>query len=281
MAVSLHVRIELLDGRRVYRPPAFTKNNKLLAEYAMVGAIPEHHPEAVFAMRYTERGKRVWKAVGKDPNKALAAKLKREHLEHGREIGQLVSYDIEPIPATSKRFITATIESYLDDLSRTAKPGTLRVYRRALEFFAQAVAPTKHVEDLTREDVKRYLRAIHQLDVSNRTIANRLGYVQAFLSENGLVDATESARRQWCESLLTPKDKPKYTERDPNAYNPETLQHLFAAASPEDRVVFQLFLGSGAREQEVAYACWPDIDLVCGTFRVQEKKRHGLDAEGL
>lgn len=260
MAVSLHVRIELADGRRVYRPPLFTKNNKLRAEYALVDGIPEHHPEAVFVLRYTEGGKRVWKKIGRDPNKALAAKMKREHLEHGREIGQPVSYDIQPAPATSKRLITATIQRYLDDLSLISKPKTLNAYRGALNFFAQKVAPTTYFEDLTREDIKRYLLAIHALEISNRTIANRVGYVQTFLLEHQ------------CDSLLSVKDKPKYTERDPNAYNQEMLQRLLAAADPEDRLVFQFFLATGAREQEVSYACWPDVDLVRGTFRVQEKE---------
>ena len=143
MAVSIYVRIALADGRRVYCPPVFTKNNKLRAEYARVDDIPEHHPEAVFVLRYREGSTRVWKKVGKDPNKALAAKLKREHLEHGREIGQPVSYDIQALPATSKHPIAAAISSYLDDLSLTAKPKTLNAYRGALEFFCESVAPTR------------------------------------------------------------------------------------------------------------------------------------------
>lgn len=95
-----------------------------------------------------------------------------------------------------------------------------------------------------------------------------MGYVHSFLLLNGRGD------------LLTTKDKPKYTERDPNAYNQETLQRLLSAAAPDDRLAYQFFLGTGAREQEVAHACWPDLDLV----RVRSgyrKSRPRLDAKGL
>jgi hypothetical protein len=38
-------------------------------------------------------------------------------------------------------------------------------------------------------------------------------------------------RMRW---RVSAKGKPKYTERDPNAYNSETLQGLLTAADPED-----------------------------------------------
>ena len=116
-----------------------------------------------------------------------------------------------------------------------------------------------YMEDLTREDIKRYLLALHRLDVTNRTVANRIGYVQTFLL------------LQKCGELLTVKDKPKFTKRAPNAYNQSFLARLFAACDAEDQLAFQFFLGSGAREQEVMYACWPDIDFIHGTFRITEK----------
>ena len=73
MSVGLYARVTV-GGKRKYCRPVFTGNKKLKAGYALVNGIPESHPEAVFALRYTERGKRQWLEVGPDPNQAIAAK---------------------------------------------------------------------------------------------------------------------------------------------------------------------------------------------------------------
>jgi integrase/recombinase XerD len=95
--------------------------------------------------------------------------------------------------------------------------------------------------------------------VSSRTKANRIGYVKSFLLSRGL------------GSLVVPKDRPKYTKREPNAYNQEFLRRLFAACDDEERAIFRFFQCTGCREQEVMYACWSDIDLARGTLTVREK----------
>ena len=79
MKVKLHVRIKTQAGRWKYCPPVFTANKKLWASYALVNGKPEEHPEAIFALRFNDPGKRVWEHVGADPAKALTAKLHREH----------------------------------------------------------------------------------------------------------------------------------------------------------------------------------------------------------
>lgn len=48
----------------------------------------------MFTLRYLEGGKRKWEEVGPDPQLALTAKLRREHLLQGLEIGQPVAYDL-------------------------------------------------------------------------------------------------------------------------------------------------------------------------------------------
>jgi hypothetical protein len=127
MAVTLHVRITTAEGRQVYHRPAYTANKKLRAGYALVKGKPVEFPDATFVLRYVEEGKRRWKAVGKDPAEAIAAKIRREHLERGREIGPPVSYDTQPAtPESNKRLITVATETYLTSLAKTSKDTTLR-----------------------------------------------------------------------------------------------------------------------------------------------------------
>jgi integrase/recombinase XerD len=63
----------------------------------------------------------------------------------------------------------------------------------------------------------------------------------------------------------------KYVEPKVTAYRPDELMALFAAATPEEWLLFQFFLCSGAREQEVMNAEWNDIDFVDGLFTVRAK----------
>ena len=63
----------------------------------------------------------------------------------------------------------------------------------------------------------------------------------------------------------------KFVEQKVRAYRPDELKTLFAAADPEEWILFQFFLCTRAREQEVMYADWNDIDFVDGLFTVRAK----------
>lgn len=62
----------------------------------------------------------------------------------------------------------------------------------------------------------------------------------------------------------------KFVEQKVRAYRPDELT-IFATADPEEWILFQFFLCTGAREQEVMYAEWNDIDFVDGLFTVRAK----------
>jgi integrase/recombinase XerD len=46
--------------------------------------------------------------------------------------------------------------------------------------------------------------------------------------------------------------------------------------NPEERLVFQFFLGSGCREAEAAYATWRDLNFSDKTFTVHSKRNRGF-----
>ena len=64
----------------------------------------------------------------------------------------------------------------------------------------------------------------------------------------------------------------KFVEQKVRAYRPDELKTLFATAEPEEWILFQFLLCTGAREQEVMYAEWNDIDFVDGLFTVRAKE---------
>ena len=76
--------------------------------------------------------------------------------------------------------------------------------------------------------------------------------------------------------LVSAKDWPRYTDKEVEVYEPEEVTAFFAQCNPKQRVVFRFFLGSGAREQEVAFTAWTDLDLRNGLWHVRAKPDRGF-----
>lgn len=80
--------------------------------------------------------------------------------------------------------------------------------------------------------------------LGDRTIHNRVGEVVTFLRHFGIKDVTIRV---------------KFVEQKVRAYRPDELKTLFVTADPEEWILFQFFLCTGAREQEVA--CKKTLEL--------------------
>src|ERR1019366_7722640 len=96
------------------------------------------------------------------------------------------------------------------------------------------------------------------------TIYNRFENVITFLKEYGL------------RGLVLHKDWPTYEEEDAVPYTVEELGLLFAAMDIEQFVWCQFFLKTGARDKEVVFAAWTDIDFESKIFSVTPKKDLGF-----
>jgi hypothetical protein len=64
-----------------------------------------------------------------------------------------------------------------------------------------------------------------------RTIYNQIARITTLLRSHKII------------GLLARHDKPQYDEKVPDAYDSDQLQALFAAALPEERMLFEFFLG--------------------------------------
>lgn len=93
---------------------------------------------------------------------------------------------------------------------------------------------------------------------------NRCVILKGFLRANDITD------------VIARKDLPRFTKKKVDAYNEDELRAMFKAATADERLIFQFFLGSGAREGEVQYACWTDINFRDKTFSVTAKPEFGF-----
>lgn len=82
-------------------------------------------------------------------------------------------------------------------------------------------------------------------------------------------------KAQGIRGLVKKNDWPRFTEEEPEIYEEEELDKLFAACDTDEQVWFYFFLMTGMREQEVMYTYWSDINLSASIVRVSHKPDRG------
>src|SRR5271169_527529 len=75
--------------------------------------------------------------------------------------------------------------------------------------------------------------------------------------------------------LASKNDWPRYVEDEPEIYEREDLDKLFAACDPDERLWFEFFLMTGMREQEVMFTYRSDVNFTASTIRVTHKPELG------
>jgi integrase len=71
--------------------------------------------------------------------------------------------------------------------------------------------------------------------------------------------------------VIGKNDWPRYTEEEPEIYEPEELDKLLAVCGAEERLWYEFFLMTGMREQEVMYTYWSDVNFTASTVGVSHK----------
>lgn len=196
--VRLHIRVITADGRSVFAKPVWNKNRTLRAGYAEVDS--NHHPEGVYYLRLLRDGKRVWEAVGREPDAAIVALRRTEHELQATSLGLTVittsSASREDAEApTTKISLHDAIGDYLKDLSRFRDPGTVKGAKQMLSRL-DVRFPGRCVNDICKKDLLDHMDALKADGLGNRTIFNHLIRIGALLRVHGVT------------GLLSASDKP-------------------------------------------------------------------------
>jgi integrase/recombinase XerD len=136
-------------------------------------------------------------------------------------------------------------------------------YKTALGYFRESCTKL-HVEDVDRRDLLKYPAFLRdEKGLSPRSVSNKFDSVTGFLKGQGV------------RGIVSKNDRPRFTQEEPEIYEKEELDALFAVCDEEERLWFEFFLCTGLREQEVMYTYWTDINLTHATLRVTHKPVHG------
>jgi integrase len=235
MIVSLWIR-ETVGGKRTYRKP----NKKKI------------YPNGtVFCLRYSIDGKRRWETLDvTNLNAALAARATKE--------AALLSAVPSAASAPAKRInVDDAMATYLSTVAATRAHKTWLAYNLILNEFRKSCAK-EYLDQIDKSDLTAFVVAQKKEGQDDRTVANRVAGVVTFLRAHGVVTVTL---------------RHKYTEKKVKAYSVEELRALNAASTDEELQIWQFFLGTGFREDEVAHACDTDVDFKLKTISVLEKRQ--------
>lgn len=254
-SVTLMRRCRTEDGWK-YRPVAIGKNGRVRPEYAIVDGEQIHFPNGHYALRFYEGRKLRYENVGSNAADALAARDAKEKLMAAKTAALDAGAKIVEEP--TRTYLRRAAALYIQDAENRKASEAAEQARLVTDEFMEVCRKT-FVDELTRDDIFRFHRALRERGCSDRTIANKHARLKSFLRFAG-ADI----------SIVPPK--PKYEEALPTIYTPAEMRGILGAANEYMRIVIGMGLKLGLREQEIMYAEWGDVDLEESAFRVQGKR---------
>jgi integrase len=234
-------------------------NGRVKPDVVLVDGKQEAHPEGAYYLEWREGAKRIRVSVGKNAADAAARRLRKEAELNAVNNG----ISIVPDGGDGHRSIAAAVADYLDETKLTKKPKTHSAYSTALAYFVESCHKL-NLEDIDRKDLLKFHAFLRdEKDQAPRSCWNKFANVMSFLKAHGI------------RGLVGKNDWPRFTEEEPEIYEKEELEELFAACDSAERLWYEFFLMTGMREQEVMYTYWSDINLAASTVRVSHKSDRG------
>lgn len=228
---------------------AFHDNGKLRPRYAtvggkmvegkMVGGEQVEYPEGHYEVRCYVEGKRVWRNVGEDARTALA----EQKLLTRQTTTRMAAASGDTIADAPGRIdLAAKAKVYhARQITRKKHRHALRFKREIAEFLA--CTGVSYADQLTEEVILRWYDRLQEGGNSDRTLYNKHCMVFGFL--------------KWCGVITKPlatNGPPSIIKKKPKIYSQEELGVFMASLKKQyHRVVYNTFMKTGMREQEVMY----------------------------
>ena len=162
-------------------------------------------------------------------------------------------------------------DDYLAEIEKGRKPKTYAAYSVALKYFYECVG-NKPMKDITRADLLDFAVFLREeKDQAPRSAYNKFEAVMSFLKRH---DITGKSLK------ITAHDWPQYVEEEPEIFEQEFLDRFFAACDEDERTLFEFFLMTGMRDQEVIYATDRCLDFEACTVCVKHNPQYDFLPKG-
>lgn len=247
------------NGWRRY-PVVIGGNNRIKQGYVKVGQELRHYPEGHFETRSYENRRKVHKNVGDNAADAMAARDRAESLHGARTLATVAGATLVEEPTrVNLRRSALKFEEYAKERGAME---SAEVNRNVTAEFL-AVTGLTYADEVTREHILAFYKALRARGCAERTVANKHTRLRAFLKFCNL-----------SKDVLPPT--PKYEKKSPDSYSKDQNAAILRAADPYMSLVIQLGLKTGLRDQEIQHLEWPDINWDDATLKVTSKAHWGF-----
>jgi integrase/recombinase XerD len=266
MAFLRVVRKVKVEGKWQFLPVA-KQGNKLDWTHLSHRGVPMVSTAGTFYLDYREGGRRIRRAIGDHPRDAKAALASQMSVINLREAGMQVddAPQIQAYRPVSGKSISEVVSNFIAHPPLKLRKRSIAKYRNALTSFAKWTGNT-HVSQISRDDLKNFMsHVVNAEGLDHSTAVDKAIIVQAVMSEHG------------AEIKMKKGDWPRVTAQQPEVYEPDVTEKLFASANEREFILFQTFLMTGFRDQEVGFLSWNDFNLRTSTLSVSKKVELGFD----
>src|ERR1700730_3624691 len=211
-----------------------------------------------FYSRTKMGGRTVWTKLSQE----TVSKAKSEAGERVQQIA-----DQGAVAPANRITIQLAVDVYLDQKSNKARKTVLQ-YRRTLdEFVASLNERVRFMDEITPNVLRQYKKFMEAEGYAGKTIDTRLNIISFLLRKNGV---TARLRRDEMPVVQTDEATP---------YSEEDLKKLFAEMDEDETLLFKFFLHTGARDREVTFASWSDINFEKKTYTIRGKADVGFEVK--
>ena len=148
-------------------------------------------------------------------------------------------------------------------MKATKGDATFRAYSGDLAWF-QKVCKKHSVDQLGRSDAMEVFAVGRGEDLNQKTINKRV------------IVMLQAMRHAGANIQLRKGDWPRTIDKRVEIYEREEMNRFFKACTPEERLVFQIFLCSGFRSRELSCLTWEDVNWEAGTLSVRARPEFGF-----
>src|SRR5712692_2719738 len=225
----------------------------------------EQENATAYYYRYSENGKQVMKAAGKDFAEAVK-QLRNKEIELECAARGVAA----PAPTEGRLTVAFAAEQFIKNQTALDKaPATVYSYTRAVNQFRESCFKV-FMDEITQQDMLDHITWLRKNvptrahGQQNGTIRARLQYLTAFFSSAQIKNPLPM--RQW----------PKTEERPVEAYDSEQIQTMLSKATPDEHDLILFYLCTGFRDDEGAHAIYDDINFKAHTVTVRPKPELGF-----
>lgn len=236
--------------------PVLKQNGVPYPGTVLIKGNPARSTTGTFYLEYYEDGRRVQRPVGNSPREAKDAW--NRHCNPDEDSQTFLSEENAGPTLTP---VELAFERFLEEAKATKEPATYRAYRRDLNWVAPRLGP-KFVSQVTRHHLLQVMGKGREENLDPKTINRKV------------VVALMALRNANAEIEMKKGDWPKITEPIVQIYEPKELTAFFSACTSAERLLFETFLCTGFRKQEIATLTWNDVDFRQRTLHVRRKPEY-------